>query len=141
MNLNLPSKIMLIGNILKGGSLLLRKKFAGSPPYNETWYSFGVEFNPDQEPVTQFQKYIETFIGLNCRLNQVLPWSNEVKEDHDGVEKHFIYLQMLFEYLDGEPILPEGHEKIEFISLNNLSEIDLVPPTRENLIRIGLINN
>ena len=61
---HLPLKVYIIGNIFKGDKVLLRKKFPGSKPYIETWYSFGVEFIPDQDPYETFLKYIKMILIL-----------------------------------------------------------------------------
>ncbi len=59
------TKTLIIGNILKGNFVLMRKKFVGSEPYQETWYSFGVEFVPGEDPGETFKKYIKSIAGVN----------------------------------------------------------------------------
>jgi 8-oxo-dGTP pyrophosphatase MutT (NUDIX family) len=135
----MTTKIYIIGNIFKNNQILLRKKFVGSLPYTETWYSFGVEFVADQNPIETFITYMSDTFEINTNLKEALPWSNEVKIDHDGLEKSFIYLQATFEHLTGDPKLPDGHEKIEFIDIDKLADLDIVPPTLQVLDSLNLV--
>jgi len=132
-------KILIIGNILKGNSVLMRKKFAGSEPYLETWYSFGSEFVPGEDPGESFKKYIKVFAGIDISPVQNFFWDTEVKKDHDGIEKQFVYLDLECKYISGEPVIPKGHEKIEWIPIETLSKIDVVPPSVAMFQKLGYL--
>lgn len=123
------TKILIIGNIIKGNSVLMRKKFAGSEPYQETWYSFGVEFVPGEDPGEVFKKYTKGFTGIDISPVRSFFWDAEIKKDHDGIEKQFIYLNLECEYISGKPTIPKDYEKIEWIPIEKLSTIDIVPPS------------
>lgn len=43
MNESLPTKELIIAVVEKDDAILMRKKLAGSKPYEEMWYSFGCE--------------------------------------------------------------------------------------------------
>lgn len=135
----MKTKILIIGNILKDGSVLMRKKFAGSEPYEETWYSFGVEFVAGEDPGETFKKYIKDLVGVDVSPVQNFFWDTETKKDHDDTEKQFIYLDLECEYVSGEPVVPEGHEKIEWIPLEKLSTIDVVPPSVSMFKKLGYL--
>lgn len=135
----MPTKILIIGNILKENSVLMRKKFAGSPPYQQTWYSFGAELVPGEDPAETFRKYIKSFTGINISPVHNFFWDTEIKKDHDGIEKHFVYLDLECEYISGEPFIPEGHEKIEWIPMEKLSTIDVVPPSVMMFKKLGYL--
>lgn len=135
----MPTKTLIIGTIRKEDSILMRKKFAGSQPYQETWYSFGAEFVPSETPEETFKKYIKDFAGVEVSEIKSSFWDTEVKKDHDGIEKHFIYLDLQCEYASGEPTIPPGHEKIEWIPLEKLSTIDVVPPSVIMFKRLGYL--
>jgi hypothetical protein len=104
-----------------------------------SWYSFGKELVPDNDPIKYFVEYIKKELDIQIILKDILPWSDEIKADHDEVQKHFIYLQATFEYVNGEPKLPENHEKIKFINFSVLKNIDIVPPTIKVLKSLHLI--
>ncbi len=135
----MSTKILIIGNIIKGNSVLMRKKFAGSEPYQETWYSFGAEFVPGEDPGETFKKYIKGLAGVDVSPVRNFFWDTETKNDHDGIEKQFIYLDLECEYVSGEPITPVGHEKIEWIPIENLSAIDVVPPSVTMFKKFGYL--
>ena len=61
---NIPIKILIIGDIKKDNTILMRKKFAGSKPYIETWYSFGTEFIFGKDPLVTFRDFIKNFVGI-----------------------------------------------------------------------------
>ncbi|TAK57412.1 hypothetical protein EPO17_02020 [Patescibacteria group bacterium] len=136
---SLPIKILIVGNIKKGDSILMRKKFAGSKPYLETWYSFGTEFIPGQDPRDTFVGYIQGFVGVIIRPTKRVFWDTEIKEDHDGITKQFVYLDLELEYVSGEPFVPEGLEKVEWILIANLSKLDVVPPSVAFFKKLGYL--
>ncbi len=136
---NIPTKILIIGNIKKDDSVLMRKKFVGSKPYEETWYSFGAEFIPGEEPLKTFKDFIKAFVGINISPTKQLSWDTETKEDHDGVLKQFVYLNAEFEYVSGELIVPENLEKVEWIPIQNLSQLDIVPPSIVLFKKLGYL--
>ncbi len=130
MNNTLPTKELIIAVIEKDNSTLMRKKPAGSLPYKETWYSFGCEEIVGQDNQITTKDYLKKEIGIDVKISpQSIPSASEIKTDHDGVEKNFIYSYLICEYLDGEPQVPNGAEKVEWIPKNKLSEYDIVPPS------------
>ena len=136
---NTPTKILIIGNIKKGDSVLMRKKFAGSKPYNETWYSFGTEFIPGKDPITSFKDFIKGFVGVDISPTNHLSWDVETKQDHDGIIKQFIYLDAEFEYVSGELVVPKDLEKVEWITPHNLLQLDIVPPSVVLFRKLGYL--
>ncbi len=117
----------------------MRKKFVGSKPYAETWYSFGCDFVPGQDPATTFTNFIKDFVGIEISPLQHFSWDTETKEDHDGVIKQFIYLDIKFEYVAGELIVPESLEKVEWIPIEQLTKLDIVPPSVKLFKKLGYL--
>lgn len=118
----------------------MRKKFAGSKPYVETWYSFGCDFVSGEEPMSAFIGFINNLVGINIVPVEYLSWDCEIKEDHDGIKKHFIYLDAKFDYIDGEIVVPEVLEKVEWIPVSRLGELDIVPPSVKLFRRLGYLD-
>ena len=140
MTNNLAQKELIIAVIEKDDSILMRKKPAGSPPYKETWYLFGCERIPRQDDPTTLKNYLKIELGVDVEVyNEVIPFGAEIKTDHDGVEKNFIYINLKCKYLGGTPKLPEGVEKVEWIPKNKLSEYDIVPPSLKLFKGLGYI--
>ncbi len=79
------------------------------------------------------------FIWIEITLQEKLHWETEIKIDHDGREKQFIYLYADFVYIKNEIILPKELEKIEWISKEIAKNLDIVPPSRKFLSKINLL--
>ena len=140
MNSDLPQKELLIAVVENTGSILMRKKPAGSPPYKETWYLFGCASIAGHENKETLMNYLKAELGIDVKVSdRIIPHGFEIKKDHDGVEKSFVYINFLCKYLSGEPKLPGGVEKIEWIQEGELSQYDLIPPSVELLTRLGFL--
>jgi len=137
--MSLPVKILIVGNIRKGDSVLLRKKFHGAKPYIETWYSFGCELKPDESPKDTFIQYIKECLGIVVAPLNHLSWDSETKVDHDEIRKFFIYLEIECDYLSGKIAVPKDLEKVEFVPVSDLSKLDIVPPSMKMFKRLGYI--
>ena len=123
------TKILVIGVIKKEDGVLMRKKPDGSKPYKETWYLFGSEMNESESPEETFILWAKDNLGIDIKLVKHLGWDTEVKEDYDGAVKRFIYLDIEFGYVSGEPKVFKGAEKVEWVPINKLKDYDIVPPS------------
>ena len=130
MSDNLLTKELIIAVIEKDDTVLIRKKPAGSPPYEETWYLFGCEPIAEQDNPTTLKNYLKTELDIDVDVsNELIPSDFEIKQDHDGIEKNFIYINLHCKYLGGEPKTPKGVERVEWIPKDKLTEYDIVPPS------------
>ncbi len=135
----MQTKILIIAIVQKDDQILLRKKPDGSPPYKETWYLFGGELVAGSTPEEILQDTLKIQTGINIKLVKELGWDTEVKRDHDGVEKIFVYLDTLCEYVSGDLVPAQGIEKLEWVDVGNLESYNLVPPSRKLFIKLGYI--
>ena len=90
-----------------------------------------------EDPKETFAKYIENYLGITVSPSKHLSWDTEIKEDHDGIKKQFIYLELEVDCISGEIKVPEELEKIEFIPIDSLPNLDIVPPSVKMFKRIG----
>ena len=118
----------------------MRKKPAGSPPYAETWYIFGAEATASVDPNEAIIAEVLTKSGVTVRVTNKISWDTEVKNDLDGIEKFFIYLDVECEYISGEIRVAEGIEKIEWVKPEDLASYDIVPPSRILFEKLGYLN-
>ena len=132
-------KILVIGVVKKGNKILLRKKPEGSPPYKETWYLFGGELVGKTTPEEAIQNQLEKQAGIKIKMIEQLNWDAEVKVDHDGERKLFVYLDCLCEYVSGKLQPEEGIERLEWVDKKVLSKYDHVPPSRKLLKKLGYL--
>src|SRR5882672_10654558 len=126
----MQTKVLIVGVVKKDGAILMRKKPAGSPPYKETWYIFGVEATFDVNPDQAIINEVLAKSGVHIAVKNKISWDTEVKHDLDGVEKFFVYLDVECEYVSGDIQPAKGIEKIEWVKPEDLPSYDIVPPSR-----------
>jgi ADP-ribose pyrophosphatase YjhB (NUDIX family) len=125
----METKVLIVGVVIKDGSILMRKKPEGSPPYEETWCIFGGAATPDTSPDEAIINEVKNKAGIDITIKNKISWDTEVKKDLDGIEKFFIYLDVLCEYSGGELAPTADIEKLEWIKFEDLKNYDIVPPS------------
>ncbi len=133
------TKVLIIAVVKKDNQILMCKKPEESAPYKETWYLFGAELTPDKAPEKALRDLVKTQSGIDTELGEQFSWDTEVKKDLDGIEKHFVYLDVICNYVSGEPTAAPGIEKIEWVLIQNLGDYDLVPPSVEVFKKLGYL--
>lgn len=128
MNPDLPIKTLLMAVIEKDTVVLMRKKPAGSPPYHETWYLFGCEKDIMKNDTETLAEYLFNTLGIVVNNFSEVGQDGEVKEDHDGITKQFVYINFTCTYKAGEIKTPEGIEKVAWIPKGELAQYDIVSP-------------
>lgn len=137
---NLTEKTLIIAVIENDDAILMRKKPFGSEPYKETWYLFGCELISDQDNSTTLKNYLKTEFGVDVEVNgEQISFANEVKMDHDGIEKFFTYINMQCRYLGGTLVVPKGLERVDWVPKEKLANYDLVPPSVLLLKKLGYL--
>jgi len=138
----MKTKVLNIAVIEYNGKVLMRKKPNGSLPYKETWYLFGGEVAEGQSPEEATIEIVKLQTGINIKLRKNLTWDTEIKNDLDGERKQFIYLDSMYDYVDGELKIGENQniEKLEWIPIEKLSEYDIVPPSIILFEKLGYLN-
>lgn len=136
----MQTKVLIVGVVKNNGAILMRKKPDGSPPYKETWYIFGAEATADVDPDEAIITEVLAKSGVTVTVTNKISWDTEVKHDLDDIEKFFIYLDVECEYVSGEIRVPEGVEKIEWVTPADLPNYDIVPPSRTLFEKLGYLN-
>jgi hypothetical protein len=136
----MQTKILIVAVVTQNDSVLMRKKPDGSPPYKETWYIFGAEINYKSDIDQAIIQEIKAKSGITTSVKNRLSWDTEIKNDLDGVEKFFIYLDVECGYVSGNIVIGEGIEKIKWVKKEDLSSYDIVPPSRILFRKLGYIN-
>ncbi len=136
----MQTKVLIVGVVKKDDAILMRKKPAGSPPYAETWYIFGTEATSDVDPDQAIIDEVRVKSGVTVSVKNKISWDTEVKNDLDGIEKFFVYLDVECEYVSGDIVIGEGIEKIEWVKPEDLSSYDIVPPSRILFEKLGYLN-
>lgn len=135
----METKVLVIGIITDGTKILMRKKPEGSLPYKETWYIFGGQLTSDLIPEQAIKNQVKKQTSIDINFVKSLGWDTEVKKDLDGIEKQFVYLDCLCEYVSGELHPSPDIEKLEWVEIENLKNYDLVPPSKVLFRKLGYI--
>lgn len=138
-NCGMETKILIMGVITNGDKILMRKKPDGSPPYKETWYIFGGELTTGITPEEAIVEQVKKQTSININFIKPLGWDTETKKDLDGIEKRFVYLDCLCEYVTGELKPTEDIERLEWVKINNLKNYDIVPPSKILFKKLGYL--
>ncbi len=93
----------------------------------------------NDSPEEVIQEQLERQAGIKIKMVEPLSWDTEVKKDHDGKTKLFVYLDCLCEYLSGNLQPAEGIEKLEWVNIEELDQYDLVPPSRKLFKKLGYL--
>jgi hypothetical protein len=135
----MQTKVLIVGVVKKDGAILMRKKPQGSPPYKETWYIFGAEATSNVDPNEAIIDEVRSKSGVTVMVTNKISWDTEVKNDLDDIEKFFVYLDVECEYVSGDIVIAEGIEKIEWVKPEDLSQYDIVPPSRILFEKLGYL--
>lgn len=133
-------KILVIGVVRKDKQVLLRKKPASSPPYKETWYLFGGELEASNTPEQAIAEIVRIQSGVEIKLAGTVRWDTEIKKDVDGVEKYFVYLDAICEYVSGDLKPGPGIERVEWVDIGQLKNYDHIPPSRVLFQKLGYLD-
>jgi len=135
----MQTKVLIVGVVQKDGAILMCKKPDGSAPYKETWYIFGATATPDASPDDAIKAEIKAKAGIDVSIENKISWDTEIKHDLDGIEKFFVYLDVLCGYVSGELTVTEGIEKLEWVKREDLNKYDIVPPSRTLFKKLGYL--
>jgi len=137
----MKTKILNIAVIEHDGKILMRKKPECSPPYKESWYIFGGELVNGILPESATKEIVKIQTGIDIKLRENLNWHTEIKEDLDSKTKQFIYLNSLYDYVNGELLIGENQniEKLEWVAIEDLKNYDIVPPSIELFRKLGYL--
>ncbi len=135
----METKVLIVAIVEKDGKVLMRKKPDGSPPYKETWYIFGAAATPEVDVNEAVRREVKAKAGIDIAVGSRVSWDTEIKNDLDGIEKFFVYLDVICEYESGELVASDGIEKLEWVEKENLGQYDIVPPSRVLFEKLGYI--
>lgn len=128
--------LMAVAVVRDGDKVLLRKMNPQKSPYKELWALFGGRIVGDGSVVDALNSELSARWGFTVRVDKKLWWDEEIKVDHDGEEKRFIYLDVICSVLSGD-LRPGEGELLEWVLNAEAEKYDLNPPTRILLNRLG----
>lgn len=131
--------LMAIAVVKDNQKILLRKTDPEKNPYDEPWALFGGRIEGEDTIENLLNKELGERWNFTVTIDEKLWWDEDVKTDHDGEEKRFIYLDALCNISEGEPAPVNPDERTEWITIADLKEYELNPPTKALLTKLNLI--
>lgn len=135
----MKTALMAVAVIKKGGQVLIRKFDPARNPYQEPWGLFGGRLEGGGDVSDALNRELQGRWNMTVTIVERIGWDEEKKIDHDGEEKHFIYLDALCELAKGEPKTTNPNEELVWVALDNLSEYELNPPSAKLLKKVGYL--
>ena len=109
-------------------------------PYDQLWALFGGRVESESSVNEALNKELMNRWNFSVSIVEKLWWDEEVKVDHDGEEKRFVHLDAICNIAEGNPDPVNQNETLEWVSVNNLREYAINPPTKTLLTRIGYLD-
>ncbi|MCB9823048.1 NUDIX domain-containing protein [Candidatus Nomurabacteria bacterium] len=131
--------LMAIAIVRKNDSLLLRKTDPDRNPYQQPWALFGGKIEGDGDITTLLNKELEERWSFTVIIDERLWWDEDIKLDHDGEEKRFVYIDALCRVESGEPSPLNPNEELKWVKISDLGNYELNPPTQNVLNRLNYV--
>mgnify|MGYP003585253855 CR=1 FL=1 len=132
--------LMPVAVVKDGDKVLLRKMDPLKSPYDQLWALFGGRVESESSVDEALNKELMNRWNFSVSIVEKLWWDEEIKVDHDGKEKRFVYLDAICNIAEGNPDPVNQNETLEWVSVNNLREYAINPPTKTLLTRIGYLD-
>jgi ADP-ribose pyrophosphatase YjhB (NUDIX family) len=121
--------LMAIAIITDGDRILLRKVDPAKNPYQEPWALFGGRIDGDGTVDELINVELSERWDMKVSIDEKLWWDQEVKTDHDGETKLFIYLDALCSVTSGSVTPTNQNEQLEWVDVANLGDYSINPPS------------
>jgi len=131
--------LMPIAVVKKEDRILIRKMDPEKSPYAELWALFGGRVEGNDSILDALNRELSDRWNFTVSITEKLWWNEEIKVDHDGEEKRFIYLDVLCSIADGEPKPINNKELLQWVLVSELNQYDVNPPTRTLLAKLGYL--
>jgi len=132
--------LMPVAVVKDGNKVLLRKMDPAKSPYGQLWALFGGRVESESSVNEALNKELMNRWNFSVSIVEKLWWDEEIKVDHDGKEKRFVYLDAICNITEGNPDPVNQNETLEWVSINDLRDYDINPPTKTLLARIGYLD-
>lgn len=130
--------LMAVAIVKRGDKILLRKMDPQRSPYSELWALFGGRIEGDGSVEESLNSELEVRWSFSAQIDEKLWWDEEVKTDHDGEQKRFIYIDAICSVSGGSPE-PGSNEELEWVDVSELKKYDINPPSKIVLGRLGWV--
>jgi len=124
----MKTRLIVSAVIEKDGLLLFGRKKAGVGPYPNTWHLIGGGVNDGESLTDAIKREIKEEAGIEVEIDASLGFDDDFEADKHGEMTHYIFLVYKAKYISGELKPDDDIEKLEWISKEKLSQIELNRP-------------
>jgi len=121
--------LMAIAIIKNGNKILLRKVDPAKNPYTEPYALFGGRIDGEGKVDELINVELKERWDMSVSIDEKLWWDEEIKTDHDGETKLFIYLDALCSITSGSVTPVNQNEQLKWVELSDLSSYSINPPS------------
>lgn len=132
---------MAIAIIMRDDQILLRQMDPAKNPYTEPWGLFGGRLDGDGTVQDLLNSELKARWNMTVQITERLWWGEDQKQDHDGEEKLFIYIDARCSLDSGRipnPVNPNEH--LEWVRVADLAAYSFNPPSQEVLKKLGYLH-
>ena len=131
--------LMVIPIITKDKKVLLRKFDPARNPYKQPWGGVSGKLVGEGSVEEMMNRELKERWNITAKIEKQLSWDEDVKKDHDGETKRFIYLDCLSSLASGEPYPTNPNEELRWVEIDELSNYDLCPPGVISFKKLGYL--
>ena len=121
--------LMAIAIIKDGDKLLIRKMDPAKNPYKEEWGLFGGRIDGEGMVEELLNKELKERWDMSVSIDERLDWDEDMKADHDGEVKRFVYIDALCSIKSGSVSPVNRNEELKWVPQAELREYAVNPPT------------
>lgn len=133
--------LMAIAIVKQETKVLLRKTDPERNPYSEPWALFGGRIEGEGTIQELLNKELSERWNFSIEIDERLWWDEDIKADHDGEVKRFVYIDTICSISNGVPNPINKNEELEWAEIEDLSNYNHNPPGRKLLKRLGYIES
>ena len=131
--------LMAIAIVKDGNKILLRKVDPAKNPYDEPWALFGGRIEGEGTVDELINVELGARWDMNVTIAEKLWWDQEVKVDHDGETKLFIYLDTLCKVASGTVTPANEKEQLEWVDISDIKNYSINPPSAVVLKKLSYL--
>ena len=124
--------------VLRGDSILLVKR--KYPPFQGYWSIPGGHLKPGETVFEGCLRELEEETGIRGRALGILDIHELIMLGENGVERHYLLVDVLVEYLEGEARASSDALEAKWFKLEEALGLELTPSTRKLLEKISRID-
>jgi len=131
--------LMAIPIIIKDDKVLLRKFDPARNPYKEPWGGVSGKLEGNGSVEETMNRELKERWNITAKIDKQLSWDEDIKKDHDGETKRFIYLDALCTLASGDPHPANPNEELRWVEIDKLAEYELCPPGVISFKKLGYL--